>query len=312
MGQLKRQLVIWSAIATATAVLPGLALAEQASPDHGGGRHGRGDRQGDGGHGRGDRQEDAKLSVAGRAISRGTTDSYGFQIRGRSGDQPTEAGGMVRFGHKGKDAAEGLVGEITCLSKDAAGVVSVTGTIQRSGKRDSKGDKKKPGAPTAAMSDDDGTALLDELAPWEADEADLAADDPALPGAPAAPGLPSAPGEDPNKGKDGKDKDGKDKDGKGKKGERGRRGGGELAGKDFAFTIDVPGKPQKFSQPAIGDKGTLTACSGGGTPVEVTRGGFKTRDAGADEAKGDRGDRGRGDRDGDGDGRRGRRGGWRR
>ena len=48
MGQLKRQLVIWSAIATATAVLPGLALAEQASPDHGGGRHGRGDRHGEG------------------------------------------------------------------------------------------------------------------------------------------------------------------------------------------------------------------------------------------------------------------------
>jgi hypothetical protein len=307
MGQLKRQLVIWSAIATATAVLPGLALAEQASPDHGGGRHGRGDRHGDGRHGRGDRQGDAKLSVAGRAISRGTTDSYGLQIRGRSGDQPTDAGGMIRFGHKGQGGAEGLVGEITCLSKDAAGVVSVTGTITRSGKRadkGDKGDKKGPGV-TTPTADDDGTALLDELAPWGADEAELAADDPALPGAPAAPGLP-APGEDPNKDKN-KDPN-KDKDKK--KGERGRRGGGELAGKDFAFTIDVPGKPQKFSQPTIGEKGSLAACSGGGAPVEVTRGGFKTREAGAEEAKGDRGDRRRGDRDGDG--RRGRRGGWRR
>jgi len=77
--------------------------------------------------------------------------------------------------------------------------------------------------------------------------------------------------------------------------DRGRRGGGELAGKDFAFTIDVPGKPQHFSQPTIGDKGTLAACSGGGAPVEVTRGHFRTREAGADNNDGDR----RGDRRGD-------------
>ena len=43
MGQLKRQLVIWGAIATTTAVLPGLAMADIVSPEHGGGRHGRGD-----------------------------------------------------------------------------------------------------------------------------------------------------------------------------------------------------------------------------------------------------------------------------
>ena len=94
MGQVKRQLLIWGAIATTTAVLPGLALADNVSPDHGGGRHGRGD------HGRG-HDENTKLAVAGRAISRGTTDSYGLQIRGRSGDQPTDAGGMIRFAHKG-------------------------------------------------------------------------------------------------------------------------------------------------------------------------------------------------------------------
>ncbi len=148
MGQLKRQLLFWGAIATTTAVLPGLALADNVSPDHGGGRHGRGD------HGRENRDGDAKLAVAGRAFSKGTTDSYGLQIRGRSGDQPTDAGGMIRFGHKGADGMEGLVGEITCLSKDSAGIVSVTGTIVRSGKRDGKGDKDKdkkapemPGAP---------------------------------------------------------------------------------------------------------------------------------------------------------------------
>ncbi len=290
MGQLKRQLLFWGAIATTTAVLPGLALADIARPEHGG-RHGRGDR------GRADRDGDAKLSVAGRAISKGTTDSYGLQIRGRRGDQPTDADGMIRFGHKGQDVMEGLVGEITCLSKDSAGIVSVTGTIVRSGKRDAKdskdgkGDKDKqgpqmpgaPGAPGApkvpapTAANDDGTALLDELAPWDADDtAELA---------------------EPVRGRDGKGERG----GKGK-GERGRRGGGELAGKDFAFTIAVAGEPQKFSKPTIGDKGTLAACSGGGDSVEVTRGGFRVREAGADEAKGE-------DQDGD---RKGRRGWWRR
>jgi hypothetical protein len=305
MGQLKRQLLFWGAIATTTAVLPGLALADNLSPEHGGGRHGRGD------HSR--REGNTKLAVAGRAISRGTTDSYGLQIRGRSGDQPTDAGGLVRFAHKGASGMDGLVGEITCLSKDEAGIVSVTGTIKRSGKRDGKSDKKAPGATAAtAAADEDGTAFLDEVVPWDADEAadvaevdevdaadpaELDAADPTVPGAPAAPGLPSAPGQDP----------GKDKKDPGKKApDRGRRGSGELAGKDFAFTIDVPGKPQHFSTPTIGDKGTLAACSGGGTPVEVTRGHFRTREAGDDNAgRHDDGDR-------HGDHRHGRRGWWHR
>ena len=296
MGQLKRQLLFWGAIATTTAVLPGFALAENVSPNHGGGKHGRGD------HGRGQRDGDAKLSVAGRAFSKGTTDSYGLQIRGRSGDQPTDAGGMIRFGHKGDKVMEGLVGEITCLSKDPAGVVSVTGTITRSGKRDGKGDKDKgdkkapemsgsPGAPEApkvpapTAANDDGTAFLDELAPWDADEsADMA--------------------EPVRHGRDGKGERG----GKGK-GERGRKGGGELAGKDFAFTIASAGEPQKFSTPTIGDKGTLAACSGGGDTVDVTRGGFKVREAGADEAKGDEKGKDNGKDRGD---RKGRRGWWRR
>lgn len=297
MGQLKRQLVMWGAIATTTAILPGLALADMASPEHGGGRHGRGDRD----------RGDAKLSVAGRAISKGTTDSYGLQIRGRSGEQPTDADGMIRFAHRGQQVMEGLVGEITCLSKDSAGVVSVTGTIHRSGKRDKtdkdkgkggKGDKKAPeapGAPTApgapalptsADSDAEATALLDELAPWDADEA--------------------AEVNEPVHGRRGKGERGSkgERGERGGKGERGRRGGGELAGKDFALTISVAGKPQKFSQPTIGEKGTLTACSGGGAPTaEVTRGGFKAREA---DAKSD--SDGKKDRDD----HKGRRGWWRR
>jgi hypothetical protein len=277
MGQLKRQILMWGAIATTTAVLPGLAMAENVSPDHKGGRHGRDDRRGD-----------AKLSVAGRAMSRGTTDSYGLQIRGRSGDQPTEAGGRIRFGHKGQDVVEGLMGEITCLSKDANGVINVSGTITRSGKRtkdgkDDKDDKKAPetpGAPStpsvpAPPAADD--AFLDEVFSWDDAE-------------------PARHGRG--------DRDGRRGDRDGRRGDRDRRGGGELAGKDFALTIDVPAKPQKFSVPTIGDKGSLTACSGGGNSVEVTRGGFRTRDgADAKDGKG---------RDGDREERRGRRGWWRR
>lgn len=280
MGQFRRQLVMWGAIATTTAVLPGLALADMASPEHGGGRHGRYSR------------DDAKLSVAGRAFSKGEKDSYGLQIRGRSGEKPTEAGGLVRFGHRAEGQMDGLVGEITCLSKDSAGVVTATGTIKRSGQR-AKGDKKGPGAaalPTS-MSDDD--AFLDEIVPWDADEAAEVAEVEAAD--PTVPGMPTAPS-DPNKDK------------RGERGERGRRSSGELAGKDFAFTIDIPGKPQKFSTPTIGEKGTLAACSGGGTPVEVTRGRFRAHEAGVDDAR--QGDSRRGDsRRGD---RRGRRGWWRR
>ena len=297
MGQLTRQLVIWGAIATTTAVLPGLALAENASPDFGGHHGGR-------------QHGNAKLAVAGRAVSRaegskgsnealqakGAKEAYGIEIRGRSGDKPTDAAGMVRFAHRtGDGAGEGLVGKITCLSKDDAGIVTVTGTIKRGGTRAARGEKgksPKPGTETASAGNGDGTALLDELAPWDdSDSADLAAADeastdsadvvaadpapPSAPGAPSAPSMPAPPNQDPNRRHDH------------------AKQGGELAGKDFAFTIDVPGKPQHFSQPKIADKGTLAACSGGGSPVEVTRGGFRTREAGAKGSDGKDGDHNR-------------------
>src|SRR6185436_11975832 len=107
------------------------------------------------------------LSVAGRAVSKGDKDSYGLQIRGRSGEKPTDAGGLVRFAHRAEGQMDGIVGEISCLSKDSAGVVTATGTIKRSGQR-AKGEKKGPGM-TAATANDD--ALLDEIVPWDADEA---------------------------------------------------------------------------------------------------------------------------------------------
>ena len=233
MGQLKRQLVMWSAIVVTAAVLPGLSLADTASPQHGGGEHGGGH------HGRGDHGHhhgDAKLSVAGRAISRGATDSYGLQIRGASGEQPTDAGGFVHFVHRSKGVMEDLAGEITCLSKDSSGAVKMSGTITSSGKR-TKDNK-------SGLSPADDMAFVEEL---------LSSD--------------QGVAEPVRHGRDG----------------RGRRGGGELAGKDFAFTIQVTGKPQKFSQPAIGDKGTLTPCAGGGTPtLEVTRGRFRAHDADSD------------------------------
>ena len=69
--------------------------------------------------------------------------------------------------------------------------------------------------------------------------------------------MPTPPNQDPNKRHD-------------------HKRGGELAGKDFAFTIDVPGNPQRFSVPQLGNAGTLSACSAGGATVPVTRGGFRS------------------------------------
>jgi hypothetical protein len=289
MGHVKRQLAIWAVIATTTAVLPGMALADRAGPDLGG-HHG--DKQ----HG------NTKLAVSGRALSRGEHDAYGMQIRGRSGEKPTDARGLVRFGERANNTGEGFVGRISCLTEDQAGVVTVTGTIKRGGTHASNGDKGrkglKPGSGAATAGNDDATALLDELAPWDdSDFAELASDSgdtaadaapPAVPGVPSAPNTPAPPNKDPNK-------------------KHGNKDGGTLAGKDFAFTIDVPGNPQHFSQPKIGDKGTLAACSGGGAPVAVTRGGFRTRDA-----NGTKGQKGHDGRDGGHHHDGGHHGWWRR
>ncbi len=204
----------------------------------GGGDGAKGDGDNEGRHGR-QHGNGEGLSVAGRAMSRAEHAGSAIQIKAHRADETDESGGWVRFGQRTAEGGMALEGEVTCLLRGDDGVVQVTGTVRRGGTR-AHGEKKGGDDPSAQPSDDPQT-MLDGL----------------LGGA-----EPQSPGGGTDSGTE---------DGRGK-----RRGGGELAGKDFAFTIDVPGDPQHFSAPTLGDAGTLPACSAGEGTLEVTRGGFRT------------------------------------
>ena len=162
-----------------------------------------------------------------------------MDIRGRTDKEPSDAKGFVRFGHRGPNGSDGLMGEIKCLSRDSAGIIQLTGTVQRSASRPNRGGGDAPRPGTEAQPNDEPQQMLDDL---------------------------MAPEPEPAQGdyKPGDDKN------------RPRRGKGEMTGQDFAFTIDVPGNPQRFSVPQLGKAGTLSACSSGGATVPVTRGGFRS------------------------------------
>lgn len=226
-----RRATMWSAVALAALIGPGVALADQVSPElggRGGHRHGPG------------------LSLQGRALAQtGEHQGSGVAVRAASGKEG-EARGWVRFGTQTADKVTGFQGQVRCLARDSAGVVQLSGTIQRSGSQE----RRQRGGDSAEPSDSaDPTTFLDEL---------LGPDDGAQPAAPDE-------GGDQGKGKDDR------------RFGPGGRGRGELAGKDFAITIDVPGDPQRFSAAKVGDAGTLPACSAGdGAGLAVTRGGFRT------------------------------------
>src|SRR5947207_580703 len=103
----------WSAVGLAALIGPGMAGADQASPERAGhGRHG--------GPG---------LSLFGRALSQqGQKEMWGIDIRARAPEKG-EAQGWVRFGHGTNEKAEGFIGQVRCLSKDAAGIVQLSGTV---------------------------------------------------------------------------------------------------------------------------------------------------------------------------------------
>jgi hypothetical protein len=179
------------------------------------------------------------LAVRGRAMSKGEKEAWAMDVRGRTDKAASDASGVVRFGHRGPKGSDGLMGEIKCLSRDSAGVIQLTGTVKRSASRPNRGGDKAPKLGTEAQPNDEAQQMLDDVA-----------------------ALDPEPGQADNK-------PGDDKKGP-------KFGRGELAGQDFAFTIDVPGNPQRFSVPQLGKAGTLSACSAGGTTVPVTRGGFRS------------------------------------
>jgi hypothetical protein len=225
LARAKRHMAMCTAVTAVVALGPGVALAEPAAPQRGWG----GSRQGG--------QSGPGLTVEGRALSQAGDEVWTMDIRGRSGAQAADAGGFVRFGHRAPDgASDGLSGQIHCLSKDDAGVIQVTGTVQRSGSRPAEGGQDQPDEPGQPGQPSDPGQLLD-----------------AVTGA--------LGGDHRHHGHD-----------DGTQGES-----GPLDGKDFAFTIDVPGDPQRFSLPKLGDAGTLSACSAGASDLKpVTRGGFRS------------------------------------
>jgi hypothetical protein len=148
-----RRAAMWSAVALAAVIGPGVAFADQISPafNGGGGRH-----SGPG------------LRVEGRALAQtGERQGYGISLRAAAGEEADEARGWVKFGQRSADGAEGFMGVVECLSRDSAGVVQLTGTIRRSGAPPrQEGDEAQKPSESA-----DPTAFLDEILPDGAEPA---------------------------------------------------------------------------------------------------------------------------------------------
>ena len=300
MGQLKRQFLFWGAIATTTAVLPGLALADIVSPDHGGGRHGRGD------HGRGDHGRVTGTatpswpSPVGRSARARPTPTACRSGAAAGSSPPTPAGwsasatrAQTRHGRPGRRDHLPLQG----LGRRRLGDRHHHPERQaRRQGRQGQGQgatRRRPRCPAR---------LVRRRFPPRPRPTTTAP--PCSTSWPPGKPTRTQPSRSPPKhgGRDGKGERGK------RKGERGRGAAASWPARTSPSPSPSAGEPQKFSTPTIGDKGTLAACSGGGDTVDVTRGGFKVREAGADDAKkgDDKGkDKDRGDR-------KGRRGWWRR
>lgn len=88
------------------------------------------------GAGPGDFFGPAKLSVRGAAASQGENGGYGLGVWARTAGEPEEAEGQFRFGHRGPDGEYGVAGEVHCLSRDASGLIQVSGRVFGSGGED--------------------------------------------------------------------------------------------------------------------------------------------------------------------------------
>ncbi len=89
--------------------------------------------------GPGDFSGPARMSIRGAAASETASGDYGLGVWARTTGEPEDAQGQLRFGHRGTDGKKGLAGEVHCLSRDAAGLVQLSGTIFGSGGEDAAG-----------------------------------------------------------------------------------------------------------------------------------------------------------------------------
>ena len=81
----------------------------------------------------------AKLRVRGAASSEAESGMYGLGVWAQTAGGPEEADGQFRFGHKGPDGKYGVAGNVHCLSRDATGLIQVSGRVFGSGGEDFAG-----------------------------------------------------------------------------------------------------------------------------------------------------------------------------
>jgi len=74
-----------------------------------------------------------RLSVRGAGASQGEDGGYGLGVWARTAGEAEDAEGQFRFGHKGPDGEYGEAGNVHCLSRDAGGLIQVSGRVFGSG-----------------------------------------------------------------------------------------------------------------------------------------------------------------------------------
>jgi hypothetical protein len=80
----------------------------------------------------------SKVMVRGAAASQTGGGSYGLGVYARNNGAPEDGWGQFRFG-EGADGGHGDAGEVHCLTRDANGLIQVSGRIFGSGGRDDAG-----------------------------------------------------------------------------------------------------------------------------------------------------------------------------
>ncbi|MDQ1501747.1 MAG: hypothetical protein QOI86_5087 [Actinomycetota bacterium] len=81
----------------------------------------------------------SRVMIRGAGASQTPSGNYGLGVYARnSGDHPEDAWGQFRFGENA-DSDHGDAGEVHCLTRDAAGLMQVSGRIFGSGGRNDAG-----------------------------------------------------------------------------------------------------------------------------------------------------------------------------
>lgn len=75
----------------------------------------------------------SRLSVGGAAASEGEGTQHGLGVWARTTGTAEEAEGQFRFGERSPQTERGVAGSVHCLSRDAAGLIQVSGRIFASG-----------------------------------------------------------------------------------------------------------------------------------------------------------------------------------